>query len=298
MGEIKLVVSVHDALSAYEELSDNTTSFSEHSDFIQQGLNYVNSRIEANKTHMGLTAFTCHRLNEVYNKIFLELPTWLPETYRVNPWFSSDHRFTYLFNWGTCDVATIPNSIADLFFNNLISFDESSEKPQKPTLASVGIEKEPRAQKTMRHVTAAPSVDHSKLAETVQHGVYVAKKYLTLLESAQSRNLEFNLSIEDFSALLRNNRCYFTGEELVSYPAGNMMLDGKLQDFPANYLTIDRLRSDRGYVLNNIVTCAHSINQLKSRMNDEEFQKAITMRKFLRDSNMTVEQLAILGIAG
>lgn len=65
-------------------------------------------------------------------------------------------------------------------------------------------------------------------------------------------------------------------------------------ELPPNYLTIDRLDSEKGYISGNVVVCSNEINQLKDRMPAQEFSKAIAMRKLLREANMSPEMMRII----
>jgi hypothetical protein len=80
----------------------------------------------------------------------------------------------------------------------------------------------------------------------------VAKKYLQLQKSAESRNKEFNLSFNDVKRLMKRKTCYYTGQRFTS--------GGK------NAKTVDRIDATKGYVKGNVVACTHGINSLKEQL--------------------------------
>jgi hypothetical protein len=88
----------------------------------------------------------------------------------------------------------------------------------------------------------------------------IAKKYISLMSSANSRGLEFSLSLTSVKNLLNSKKCYFTGVSLnfvVGHP---------------HQLTIDRLDADKGYVKGNVVACACYFNQKKNNLTTAEIE--------------------------
>jgi len=166
----------------------------------------------------------------------------------------------------------------------------SSAPAQRPTLTIAASTETAKVTVPVEQVTCS----NDELPEEVNHGSFVAKKYLMLMKSASDRGLDFNLSIEELSQMLRKKECYFTGEKLVAFVHCREKVNAGEIELPSNYLTIDRLNSDKGYVTGNVVVCSNEINQLKDRMPSEEFSKAIAMRKLLKDSGMTSEMLKII----
>ncbi len=80
----------------------------------------------------------------------------------------------------------------------------------------------------------------------------VAKKYLQLQKSAETRGKEFNLSFYDVKLLMKRKTCYYTGVRFTR--------DGN------NAKTVDRIDSSKGYVNGNVVACTHGINSLKEQL--------------------------------
>ena len=79
----------------------------------------------------------------------------------------------------------------------------------------------------------------------------VAQKYANLMKNAVQRNLEFNLELSDIEMLLKQERCFYTG---------------KLFDDKTNIRTVDRIKSDKGYVKGNVVASTWDANQLKNSL--------------------------------
>jgi hypothetical protein len=308
--DISIVVPIDEARELYDNLSLNLTKNSQHSPFIDRGLGFINDMADKGKRAIGYAPHTLWRIRDIYDAIQFDIPEWVPEVFVVeNDPASSSYRNTYLFNWFTCDMKHIPNNFAEAFYSYLVDHSTAQLQPENTVQATNCVESKPEVgivesvatnQSTKNVIDIVPNKINdinTNLSEVVVHSVFAAKKYLSLVENATKRNLEFNISVEDFSALLRKNRCHFTGEELVHFPHKRSDIDSKQVEIPSNYLTIDRLDSDKGYVLSNVVLCGHALNQLKSRMSNAEFEKAMSIKKLLRDFNMSEEQMAILGIA-
>ena len=77
-------------------------------------------------------------------------------------------------------------------------------------------------------------------------------KYLAYIHAAKHRNRSFALSKIDF-ALLVSSPCYYCGE---------------LQE---NFNGVDRVNNDKGYTLDNCVSCCEMCNRMKLTKSKEEF---------------------------
>lgn len=86
--------------------------------------------------------------------------------------------------------------------------------------------------------------------------VEVAKKLVNIHSSAQSRNLEFNLTFEYVKKLLEYNTCYYTNVEFTE--------DGPYAR------SFDRLDNDKGYIVGNVVACTVDINGKKNNLSIDE----------------------------
>ncbi|MCA9749601.1 MAG: hypothetical protein KC414_10900 [Romboutsia sp.] len=90
--------------------------------------------------------------------------------------------------------------------------------------------------------------------------IEVAKKLLKIHQSAQARNLDFDLSFSEVKRLLSVKKCFYSGEELES--------DEKSE----NQRTFDRVDNTKGYVNGNVVACTKKINHLKNNLTIEEIK--------------------------
>ena len=81
--------------------------------------------------------------------------------------------------------------------------------------------------------------------------IMVAKKFTSLMSSAASRDIEFNLKLTTVKKLLKTTNCYFTGVPM-----------NLIQNDP-NMRSIDRLDNELGYVEGNVVACCARVNQIK-----------------------------------
>lgn len=86
--------------------------------------------------------------------------------------------------------------------------------------------------------------------------VEVAKKLVNIHSSAQSRNLEFNLTFECVKKLLEYTTCYYTNVPFT-------------EDGP-NARSFDRVDNEKGYVVGNVVACTVDINGKKNNLSIDE----------------------------
>ena len=86
--------------------------------------------------------------------------------------------------------------------------------------------------------------------------VEVAKNLVNIHSSAQSRNLEFNLTFEYVKKLLEYNTCYYTNVEFTE--------EGPYAR------SFDRVDNDKGYVIGNVVACTVDINGKKNNLSIED----------------------------
>jgi hypothetical protein len=88
--------------------------------------------------------------------------------------------------------------------------------------------------------------------------VDIAQKLLAIKSSADSRGIEFNLSLSKVKKLLSTKKCYISGVEL-----------NKVQK-DDNQLTFDRLDNSKGYIDDNVVACSLRMNRLKGELTIED----------------------------
>jgi hypothetical protein len=86
----------------------------------------------------------------------------------------------------------------------------------------------------------------------------VAKKLISIKTSADSRKLEFDLSLKKVRQLLSTKKCYISGANL-----------NRVQ-FDDNQLTFDRLDNTKGYTDDNVVACSLKMNRLKDSLTIED----------------------------
>lgn len=86
----------------------------------------------------------------------------------------------------------------------------------------------------------------------------VAKKLVAIKTSADSRGIEFNMSLKRVRQLLNTKKCFISGVKL-----------NRIQQDP-NQLTFDRLDNTKGYTDDNVVACSLRVNRLKDSLTIDE----------------------------
>jgi hypothetical protein len=86
--------------------------------------------------------------------------------------------------------------------------------------------------------------------------IEVARKLVNIHSSAQSRNLEFDLSFEYVKKLLEYTTCFYTNVQFT-------------EDGP-HARSFDRVDNDTGYVIGNVVACTTDINGKKNNLTIDE----------------------------
>lgn len=318
--DVAIALNPSKVLDAYETLSNVVSEYSNFNQFINKGIEQINERvIDRNLDYFLLKAANAYRLQEIYDYYEIDAPEWLPKTWRTES-HNGVHQYTFLFDWSTVD----PRSIAPKYYgyfimklNNEISaaapsttigsalsavvrtqlseanFPESRENT-RPVLS---LNKTESTESNVKSNIPQKGVDVSAASSSAkrdEHSMFVCRKYLSLDRSASKRGLDFTLSVADLEAMLRNPTCHFTGEPLVHFFHNPEDVEKGLVELPSNYLTIDRLDSDKGYVKGNVVLCGKAINEMKDRMSNDEFEKALNMRRLVATMGLTPEQIAIM----
>ena len=96
----------------------------------------------------------------------------------------------------------------------------------------------------------------------------VAKKMINLKQSADARNIKFDLSFVTLKKLMEQKKCFYTGRTLD--PRGDYAL------------SIDRIDNKLGYIEGNVVACTVEINRKKTDITLDEIEliyKAIKKAK-------------------
>jgi hypothetical protein len=97
-----------------------------------------------------------------------------------------------------------------------------------------------------------PKKDNKPIISDVE----VAKKLVNIHSSAQSRNLEFNLTFECVKKLLEYTTCFYTNVTFTE--------EG------SNARSFDRVDNEKGYVVGNVVACTVDINGKKNNLSIDE----------------------------
>lgn len=107
-----------------------------------------------------------------------------------------------------------------------------------------------------------PSDDYEKKCEkrAIQKIISSYKK------NAKKRDLPFDLSYDEFKSLILSP-CTYTG---IKY-SNTLTING----YQFKYNGIDRINSQKGYVIGNVVPCCININKAKSNLTIEDFYKLI-----------------------
>lgn len=93
--------------------------------------------------------------------------------------------------------------------------------------------------------------------------------YRNYKKASERRKYDFNLTIEQFTLLIEN-KCFYCGIVNSMTPYGNNKLKKNYK-----YNGIDRIDNDKGYVIDNVVTCCKICNNSKSTLSIQEFKEWI-----------------------
>ena len=91
--------------------------------------------------------------------------------------------------------------------------------------------------------------------------IEVARKLVNIHSSAQSRNLEFDLTFEYVKKLLEYTTCFYTNVPFTD--------DGP------HARSFDRLDNDKGYYKSNIVLCSLMANMARNTLVEDEWKELI-----------------------
>lgn len=86
----------------------------------------------------------------------------------------------------------------------------------------------------------------------------VAKKLVAIKTSADTRGIEFNMSLKRVRQLLNTRKCFITGQTLNRIQGDD------------NQLTFDRLDNTKGYTDDNVVACSLRMNRAKDALTVED----------------------------
>jgi hypothetical protein len=114
----------------------------------------------------------------------------------------------------------------------------------------------PKEESVKKEQVEPPKKEQKKDNKPTISDVEVAKKLVNIHSSAQSRNLEFNLTFEYVKKLLEYTTCYYTNVQFT-------------EDGP-NARSFDRVDNDKGYIVGNVVACTVDINGKKNNLSIDE----------------------------
>lgn len=100
----------------------------------------------------------------------------------------------------------------------------------------------------------------------------IAQRLVRTEHSARARGKDFDISFTKMKSLLTAKKCYISGRSLQSH-------DPTAPD----YLTIERLDNDKGYVEDNVVACSKVMNGKKG---DLTVQEITMLYKALKRKNI------------
>jgi hypothetical protein len=96
----------------------------------------------------------------------------------------------------------------------------------------------------------------------------VARKFTSLMNSANKRKKEFSLTLQDVRKLLRRKKCAYTG---VSLTEAVTAVQGTPVTPQATDRTMDRIDNSIGYHPHNVVAVCHLANQMKEALLESKF---------------------------
>lgn len=89
----------------------------------------------------------------------------------------------------------------------------------------------------------------------------IAKRLVSTSNSAYKRGIEFDLSFAKLKKVMQTKKCYITGVQLTHVNGDD------------NKLTLDRLDNEKGYSDDNIIACAHVVNQQKGSLSVKQIEQ-------------------------
>ena len=98
--------------------------------------------------------------------------------------------------------------------------------------------------------------------------------YASYKRNAKRRNIDFNLTFEEFNKIIQQN-CYYCNNE-PSHPTEKILKErGNINEPSFAYNGIDRLDNELGYNIDNCVPCCSKCNYMKWVLTEKDFLKKI-----------------------
>lgn len=98
----------------------------------------------------------------------------------------------------------------------------------------------------------------------------IVQLFNTYKNNAKLRNYNFELSLDEFSKITKDN-CYYCGIE----PEQELIISNVMGDRVLLYNGVDRIDNNKGYVIDNIVAACGACNIAKKDLSFDEFIKWI-----------------------
>lgn len=132
-----------------------------------------------------------------------------------------------------------------------------------------------------RQENAILTSKHRATPDTVYTSLYVHCK-----KGAQSRNITFSISLDDFKSIITKN-CYYCGSEPIV--SGSSKRYNKT-DLQIKNNGIDRFDNNIGYVLENCVPCCKICNHMKRDYSKDDFLNHIRKIAVYNEGSTTIPE--------
>ena len=96
---------------------------------------------------------------------------------------------------------------------------------------------------------------------------YLYKNYV---RGAEIRGHSFNLTIDEFKDIIKND-CHYCGEPPQKSTNKILISRGNVNEPPFYYNGIDRINSNMGYEIENCVPCCGTCNYMKNTLSKDDF---------------------------
>lgn len=140
--------------------------------------------------------------------------------------------------------------------------------------------------------------NYQKLQDIFDKGLYqyTYRKYLyrTYKKNAEIRNLNFDISFDEFNDLTSKNCVYCGSEPVVSNSERYKKSKQFTTDPDAKFNGIDRVDSSQGYTIDNCVPCCTKCNSMKLDYSKQEFLKHIEKIYKFNESSTTISKESTL----
>lgn len=151
--------------------------------------------------------------------------------------------------------------------------DGQNRRPRFRCLCVCGKIFEPRTETIKNGTTKSCGCKTSELlsaSHTLENDAAIINKiYYNYKQTAARKEIDFNLSLEEFIPLLSLNCVYCGRSPQLSIFSGSEKYKRKEKRFAYN--GIDRINNDLGYAVDNCITCCSNCNRAKSDLPLEDF---------------------------